>query len=38
MRSKVFEDMFGGLVSESGEEVLIEDVEPDVMKTVLRYI
>jgi hypothetical protein len=36
MRSKVFEAMFYGSLAEGGETVLIEDVEPDVMKTVLR--
>jgi hypothetical protein len=36
MRSEVFEAMFYGSLAEKGETVLIEDVEPDVMKTVLR--
>jgi hypothetical protein len=30
--------MFNGSLAEKGETVLIEDVEPDVMKTVLRWI
>jgi hypothetical protein len=38
MRSDVFEAMFYGSLAEGGETVLIKDVNPDVMKTVLRLI
>jgi hypothetical protein len=36
MRSAVFEAMFYGSLSEKEETVLIKDVNPEVMRTVLR--
>jgi hypothetical protein len=36
MRSEVFETMFYGSLAEKGETVLIEDIKPEVMKTMLR--
>jgi hypothetical protein len=38
MRSAVFEAMFFGSLSEGGKTVTIEDIEPEVMKTVLKYV
>ncbi|XP_053375218.1 BTB/POZ domain-containing protein 6-B-like [Mercenaria mercenaria] len=38
MRSSVFEAMFYGPIAESGNTVLIEDIKPDTMKIVLRFI
>ncbi|XP_060606527.1 BTB/POZ domain-containing protein 3-like isoform X2 [Ruditapes philippinarum] len=38
MRSEVFEAMFYGSLAEKGETVLIEDIKPEVMKTMLRFV
>lgn len=38
MRSAVFETMFYGSLSEEGEYVALKDVNPEVMRTVLRYV
>ncbi|XP_060580188.1 BTB/POZ domain-containing protein 2-like isoform X2 [Ruditapes philippinarum] len=38
MRSAVFEAMFFGSLSEGGKTVTIEDIEPEVMKTVLKFV
>ncbi|XP_045172403.2 BTB/POZ domain-containing protein 6-B-like [Mercenaria mercenaria] len=38
MRSSVFEAMFYGPLAERGSTVLIEDIKPDALKIVLRFI
>ncbi|XP_045184616.2 BTB/POZ domain-containing protein 2-like [Mercenaria mercenaria] len=38
MRSAVFEAMFYGSLAEKGDTVLIEDVDPEAMEVILRFI
>ncbi|XP_060600064.1 BTB/POZ domain-containing protein 6-B-like [Ruditapes philippinarum] len=38
LRSDVFEAMFYGSLAKGDETVLIKDVKPDVMKTILRFV